>query len=183
MIRIKPVYALACAGVALAVVSTWLMNEQGTAQPPLFAPASNPYGNGIYANGMIESLQNQGQDIALNPQVSAQVTKVLVHEGDTVHPGQPLMQLDDSVQRAATAQLAAQADATHGALAEPRAQPRPETLAIAVAQADNAAATHKSAADTLAKQEQSYRLDQRSISKDTLDTARNAEAIAARTSG
>lgn len=179
MIRIKPVYALACVGLALAAISAWVLNEQGSAQPPLFAPPSNPYANGIYALGMVESLQNQGADIALNPQVSATVTKVLVREGQVVHAGEPLLQLDDRVQRATAEQLSAQTEAAVSALAELHAQPRPETLTIAAAQVDNAAATHKSAADTLAKQEQAFAIDPRSVSRDTLDTARNAEAIAA----
>ena len=153
MIRIKPVYALAAAGVVLAGVSAWLLNEQGTPQPPLFAPASNPYANGIYANGMVESLQNQGADLALNPQVSAPVTRVLVHEGQVVRPGQPLIELDDSIQRATTEQLAAQVA--------------------------NAAAVLKNAHDTSAKVEHAFQIDPRAVSRDQLDTARNAEAIAA----
>ena len=175
MIRIKPVYAAAAAGVALAVVSAWLLNEQ----PPLFKPSSNPYASGIYANGMVESLQNQGEDIALNPQVAAEVTQVLVREGQAVHAGQPLLQLDDTVQRATTEQLAVQADAAKGVLAELKAEPRPETLAVAAAQVDNAAASHKNAADTFAKWEKSYQLDPRSVSRDTLDSARNTEVITA----
>ena len=153
MIRIKPVYALAAAGVVLAGVSAWLLNEQGAPQPPLFTPAANPYATGIYANGMIESLQNQGADIALNPQVSGQVSRVLVHEGQAVRAGQPLMQLDDSIQRATTAQLAAQVA--------------------------NAAAVLKNAHDSHAKLERAFQIDPRAVSPDQLDTARDAEAIAA----
>lgn len=153
MISLKPVYALAIAGVALAAFSAAVMNEHGAAQPPLFKPPSDPYAAGIYANGMVESFQGQGVDIALNPQVSGAVTAVLVHEGQPVHAGQPLLRLDDMVQRATTAQLAAQVD--------------------------NAAAVHRSAADTRAKQERAFALDPRAVTADTLDTARNAEAIAA----
>lgn len=179
MIRIRPVYAAAFAGLVLALGSAWLLSEHGSAQPPLFAPVANPYANGIYANGMIESLQAQGIDVALNPEVSAQVVKVLVHEGEVVRAGQPIIQLDDSIQRATVHQLAATAQVAAGQLGELRAQPRPETLAVAKAQAENAAATLKNAADAHAKQERAYALDPRSVSRDTLDTARNTEAIAA----
>jgi len=153
MISIKPIYAFSVAGVALAVASAYLMSEHGAAQPPLFTPTSNPYANGIYANGIVESLQNQGADIALDPQVAGQVTAVLVHEGEAVHRGQALLQLDDAVQRATTEQFAAQVE--------------------------NAAASRKNAADALAKQEHAFALDPRSVSKDALDSARNAAAIAA----
>ena len=153
MIRIKPVYALAAAGVVLAGVSAWLLNEQGTPQPPLFTPASNPYATGIYANGMVESLQNQGSDIALNPQVSGAITQIWVHEGEPVHKGQPLLRLDDEVQRATTAQLAAQVD--------------------------NAQAVLKNAHDNRTKVEHAFQIDPRAVSRDQLDTARDAEAIAA----
>ena len=153
MISLKPVYALAAVGVVVAAFSASVMSEHGVAQPPLFKPTSTPYSDGIYANGMVESLQDQGADIALNPQVAGAVTRVLVHEGQSVRAGQPLLLLDDTVQRATTDQLAAQVE--------------------------NAAAVHKGAADTRAKQERSFALDPRSVAKDTLDTARNAEAISA----
>ena len=153
MTTLKPLYALALAGTALAACSAVVMNTHGAAQAPLFKPSPDPYAEGIYANGMIESYQGQGVDIALNPQVSGAVAAVLVREGQSVRQGQPLLRLDDSVQRATTGQLAAQVA--------------------------NAAAIHQSAADTRAKQERSYALDPRSVAKDTLDTARNAEAIAA----
>jgi HlyD family secretion protein len=179
MIAIRPVYALAAAGFALAVGSAIILSEHRTAQAPLFKPATNPYPNGIYANGMVESAQSQGIDIALDPEVTGKVTQVLVREGEHVHAGQPLLALDDSIQRGTTRQLDAAAAAAVSQLAELHAQPRPETLAVAIAQAENAAATLKNAADTRAKQEHAFALDPRSVSRDTLDTARNTEAIAA----
>lgn len=179
MIRIRPVYAVAAAGFVVALGSAWLLGEHHPAQKPLFAPAINPYSDGIYATGMVESMQSQGIDLALNPEVSGKVTQVLAHEGDSLRAGQPILQLDDSVQRATTDQLDAAARSATGQVAELRAQPRPETLAIAQAQADNAAAALKNAADARAKQEHAFALDPRSISRDALDTARNGEAIAA----
>lgn len=179
MKRTQFIYALAGLGVATGLVSAWLLNEKGEAQAPLFAPVSNPYTNGIYANGIIESLQNQGSDIALDPEVSARVNRILVREGEQVRAGQPLIMLDDTVQRATTDQLAAQAEAARSALAALRAQPRPETLAVAAAQADNAAAALKSASDARDKVDRSFKIDPGSISRDSLDAARNARAIAA----
>ncbi|EGD59004.1 hypothetical protein Y88_1066 [Novosphingobium nitrogenifigens DSM 19370] len=179
MIRVRPVYLAAVAGLALALGSAWVLSEHHAAEKPLFKPVSNPYADGIYANGMIESLQPQGIDLALNPEVSGKVARVLVREGDHVRAGQPLLQLDDSIQRPNAEQLDAAAAAAAGTLAELHAQPRPETLAVSEAQTENAAATLRNAADARAKQERAFALDPRSVSRDALDNARNTEAIAA----
>jgi HlyD family secretion protein len=88
------------------------------------------------------------------------------------------MTIDESVQRATFQQLRSQADAAKSQLDELKAQPRPETLAIAAAQADYAKAQLKIAADTLAKDEQTYETNPGSISMDVLDTARNASSAA-----
>ena len=104
---------------------------------------------------------------------------MLVAEGDRVHAGDALLTIDDSVQRATAEQQQAQAEAARAMLAELKAEPRPETLDVAAAQVDNATATLKNAQDQLAKQERAYALDPKSISRDALDNARNAERIAA----
>ena len=64
-------------------------------------------------------------------------------------------------------------------LEELKAEPRRENLAVATAQVENAQATLKNAQDQLAKQEQSYAIEAKSVSRDALDNARNAEKIAA----
>ncbi|WP_429349628.1 biotin/lipoyl-binding protein [Paraburkholderia sp. Clong3] len=43
--------------------------------------------------------------------MSGSVTRVLVHDGDRVSRGQPLLTIDDAVQAATVAQLVAQAEA------------------------------------------------------------------------
>lgn len=179
MIAVRPVYVLAAAGLVLAIGSVIVLAEQNPPEKPLFNPATNPYANGIYANGLIESLQAQGIDIALDPEVPGKVTRIMVREGQAVHAGQPLLALDDSIQRGSTQQLDAAAAAAASQLAELRAQPRGEALAVAVAQRESAVATLKNAADARAKQERAFELDSRSVSRDALDTARNNEAIAA----
>jgi HlyD family secretion protein len=93
--------------------------------------------------------------------------------------GDILLSIDDSVQRSTAEQLRAQADAALALLNELKAEPRPETLKVAVAQVENARATLKNAQDALAKQVRSYELDSKSVSMDALDNARNAENVAA----
>ena len=176
--RNRWLFLLSGAGLAVALLSAYIFAEQPTAQPPAFNPAANPYANGVYAEGIIESLQSQGENINIYPEVSGPITEVRVAEGDRVHKGDTLLTIDDSVQRATAEQLQSQAQAAEAMLRELRAEPRPENLEVATAQVDNAAASLKSAEDQLSKQEQSYALDAKSVSRNDLDNARNAERIA-----
>ncbi|HMK87616.1 MAG TPA: hypothetical protein VK437_16755, partial [Steroidobacteraceae bacterium] len=95
-----------------------------------------------------------------------------------VHRGDALLTIDDSVQRATAEQQHAQADAAQALLHELKAEPRPETLQVSIAQVESARATLKSAQDTLTKQQRSYDMDPRSVSLDALDNAKNAEKVA-----
>lgn len=177
--RNKILFIISGAGLLLALVSALIFSEQPKTPRPLFNPAANPYAKGIYSEGMVESEQAQGENINIYPEVPGPITQVLVSEGQQVHKGDALLTIDDSVQRATAEQLRSQADAALAMLNELRAEPRRETLAVSVAQVENARASLKTARDELAKQQRSYDLDPRSISLDTLDNARNAENVAA----
>jgi HlyD family secretion protein len=177
--RSKLIFILSGVGLLLALYSAFISSQQPPAQKPVFNPAANPYAKGIYAQGIIESAQEHGENINIYPEVSGPITEVLVTEGAHVHRGDPLLRIDDSVQRATVEQQKSQADAARTLLAELKAQPRRENLDVAAAQVDYAKATLKNAEDQLAKQEQSYGIDPKSISRDALDNARNAEKIAA----
>ena len=166
-------------GILLALVSAFIFSEQPKALPPVFNPAANPYSSGIYTEGVVESEQAQGENINIDPEVSGPITEVLVKEGESVHKGDALLRIDDSVQRATAEQQHAQAEAALALLRELCAEPRRETLAVSIAQVENAKASLKSAQDTLDKQEKSYAIDHRSVSLDVLDTARNAAKVAA----
>lgn len=176
--RNRILFVLAAIGIVLGFWSAYVFSEQPAPQSPVFNPASNPYANGIYANGIVESDQPQGENINIYPEVSGPITQVLVKEGDCVHKGDPLLTIDDSVQRATAEQQRSQAEAALTMLSELKAQPRPETLAVAEAQVDNAKATLKNARDQQTKQERSYAINPKSVSLDALDNARNAEAMA-----
>lgn len=174
-----PLYALSAAGIIAGIWSAILFAQERPPLPPAFAPAANPFAKGIYANGMVESYQSHGENINIYPEVSGPITKILVGEGDTVKQGAPLLAIDNSVQRATVQQEQSQAEAALAVLEELKAEPRPETLAVSVAQVASAKAALKNAQDVLDKEEQSYRLDPQSVSKNDLDNARNAEKLAA----
>jgi HlyD family secretion protein len=177
--RNKVIFVLAAVGLALGLVSAFLFSQQPKAQPPVFTPAANPYANGIYSDGMIESDQAQGENINIYPEVPGPITRVLVTEGQVVRQGDALLTIDDSVQRATAEQLQAQAQAAAAMLSELKAEPRSENLAVSLAQVENARATLKNTTDQLSKQQHSYDVDPKSISVDALDNAKNAEKIAA----
>jgi HlyD family secretion protein len=177
--RSKIIFIVSGIGLALAFVSAYLSGQQSEPLPPAFNPAANPYAKGIYAQGIIESAQPHGENINIYPEVSGPITEVPVAEGAKVRKGDELLRIDDSVQRATTEQLQAQAEAARAVLAELKAEPRRENLDVAAAQVDNAKASLKNAGDQLAKQERAYSIEPKSISRDALDNARNAVKIAA----
>ncbi len=176
--RNRILFSLAIIGLLAGLVSAYIYGVEKKPQPPVFKPASNPYGKGIYANGIIESYQTSGANINIYPEVSGVVTKIPVAEGESVRRGTPLLMIDDSVQRATVEQQKAQAAAALALLEELRAQPRKETLEVARAQVDYAAAGLKTALDQLDKQRTSYRLNPKSVSKNDLDNAVNAVKVA-----
>lgn len=176
--RNKLLFVLAGVGVLLGLMGAWYFGVRQPPQPPVFNPAQNPYKQGIYANGIIESAQGSGENVNIFPEVAGPVTKILVAEGQTVRAGTPLLIIDYAVQQATTIALKAQADAAGTLLEELKKQPRPEAFEVAKAQAESADASVRQASDQLAKQSESYRMDPRSVSKDALDTAQNTLRIA-----
>ncbi|MGD0503422.1 MAG: biotin/lipoyl-binding protein [Steroidobacteraceae bacterium] len=177
--RSKLIFVASGIGLVLALISAIISGQQPQPLPPAFNPAANPYAKGIYAEGIIESNQTHGENINIYPEISGPITEVLVAEGATVKKGDALLRIDESVQRATVEQLQSQADAARTMLAELKAEPRRENLDVATAQVDNARATLKNADDQLEKQERSYALEPKSVSRDALDNARNAQKIAA----
>lgn len=176
--KTKIIFVVSGIGILIGIYSAYVFSQRPKAQPPAFKPTTNPYERGIFANGIIESAQSHGSNINMYPEVSGAITKILVSEGDAVKQGDPLIQIDDSVQRAVAQQQHAQAEASRALLEQLKAEPRPESLDVAKAQIENAKATLKNAQDQLTKQEEAHRAAPGAVSLDTLDNARNAERVA-----
>jgi HlyD family secretion protein len=177
-VRNRIVFALAAVGMLLGIAGAVYFSIRNPPQPPAFNPAANPYAHAIYASGIIESAQASGENVNIYPEVTGPVVKIHVAEGQIVRAGAPLLTIDPSVQQALTAQQKAQAEAAGSLLEELKHQPRPETLEVARAQMEAAAASLRQVRDQLAKQRHSYEIDPRSVSKDVLDTAENAVRVA-----
>ncbi len=174
----KLLFILALVGALAGVITAYQFGREKKALPPAFQPASNPFPQGIYATGIVESYQLHGANINIFPEVAATVKEILVKEGDRVTQGTPLLRLDDTIQRATVAQLQAQAAAAQALLRQLRAQPRPETLKVAKAQVEYAAANVKTAEDQWRKVKASHSLNPQSVSQEQLDAAANAVGVA-----
>jgi HlyD family secretion protein len=170
----KLIFALSVVGLFAGGLAAYLSGVTEPALPPAFSPPTNPYPNGIYAEGIVESDQPSGENINVYPEVSGTVKQIPVTEGQEVKQGTVLLVLDDSIQRATTEQLESQAQAAFTLLDELKAQPRKETLDVAEAQVVSAQAALKTAQDALDKQQVAFDLNPKSISKDALDSATNA---------
>ncbi len=172
------IFVLAGAGVVAGIVGAAISSHREPTQAPVFNPAENPYAHGIYANGIVESDQAQASNVNVYPEVNGTVTGVFVSAGQAIKRGEPIAQIDDSAQRATVAQLGSQAQAAKAVLEELKAQPRPETLRVAQAQQVAAAAAARQARDSYDKQRRAYDIDPRAVSRDALDTARDAWRVA-----
>jgi HlyD family secretion protein len=176
--RNKLLIAGAIVGILAGMGAAWVFGLTKPPLAPVFQPLSDPYANGIYAEGMIESVQASGENLSVYPEVPGTIRSVLVTEGELVRKGQPLFQIDDAVQRAATAQQQSAAEAARAVLDELRAEPRRETLDVAEAQVVAAEAALKTAEDVFGKAQAAYQADRRSISVNDLDAARDAVGTA-----
>jgi HlyD family secretion protein len=176
--KTRILFVLAFIGILAGCAAAYFFSKTKPALAPVFQPVSDPYVNGIYAEGIVESVQTSGENINIYPEVAGTVTQILVSEGQEVKQGTPLVLLDDSIQRATTEQQQSAAEAARTLLSELRAEPRKENLDIAEAQVVSAQASLKTARDTLTKEDAAYEIDPRSVSKDALDSAINVEALA-----
>jgi HlyD family secretion protein len=174
----KMIFIISVIGILGGIVTAIYSAMAEPVLPPAFNPPANPYSSAIYAEGIVESVQSSGENINMYPEVPGTVKEILVTEGQQVRKGMPLLLIDDSIQKATTEQLESQAQAARALLEELKAEPRKETLQVVQAQVDSAQASLKTAQDTLSKQQAAYEMDPKSISKDALDTAINAEAVA-----
>jgi HlyD family secretion protein len=174
----KILFAMSFLGLLVGCIGAYLFGITQPPLPPAFTPPTNPYPSGIYAEGIVESDQPSGENINIYPEVAGTVKTIFVAEGQEVRKGAPLLLIDDSVQRATVEQQRSQWQAALTLLDELRAQPRKETLDVAKSQVDAAQASVKTAQDELLKQQAAYDLNPKSISKDALDSAANAAAVA-----
>jgi HlyD family secretion protein len=172
--KTKLLYIVAVLGIAAGFLSAHIYGAEKKPLPPAFNPAPNPYSKAIYANGIVESYQSNGANINIFPEVSGFITQIYAVEGRSVHQGEALLQIDDSVQRSIVEQQKAQADAAQSLLQELKAQPRKQVLEVSKAQFELATANLKTSRDQLDKIRRSYEINSKSVSKEQLDSGEDA---------
>ena len=87
--RNRILFSLVALGILAGVVSAYVYARPKHPLPPAFNPAPNPYGQGIYANGIVESYQSNGANVNIYPEVAGTVTRILVSESSIVRSGLP----------------------------------------------------------------------------------------------
>lgn len=177
--RPKLMIGIAVLGIIGSIISARVYSKKVIPQPPL-KTATNPYEKGIYSTGIVESYQSHGANMTIVPEVSGRVVRIFVQEGQRVREGDPLIAIDDTVQRDTVEQLKAQADAALRSFQRAKSAPRREELEIAQAQVDYAKATLDDKRTQFEKIQRAYQLNPRSISRDDFDRAKNAYEIAQR---
>ena len=149
--KTKLLFIIAGIGIIAGIISVFMYNQKIKVQPPLNV-SYNPYTTGIYATGIVESYQTNGSNVNIYSEVSARITDIMVTNGQKIKTGEPLMALDDSVQRGVVEKDAAD---------------------IRYAQANLT-----DVQDQLNKIQTAYQLNPKSVSKNDLDNAINAVKIA-----
>src|SRR5579863_1759807 len=112
----KILFGISGLGLVAGLMAAFLFALKKSPLPPAFSPTSNPFPNGIYSLGIVESDQMAGANINIYPEVAGPVVQLLVSEGLKVTRGTPLIRIDDSVQRPTVEQLMAQSEAALAAL-------------------------------------------------------------------
>lgn len=119
--RNKLIFALSLAGLLLGCLAAYFFGIKKKPLPPAFNPISNPYVNGIYANGIIESDQSNGSNMNMYPEVPGTVIAIAVSEGQAVQKGAALLEIEDSVPKAAVHSARAALDSAQDTFDKERA--------------------------------------------------------------
>ena len=179
----KLMFTLSFAGLLAGCIGAYLFGIMQPPLPPAFAPPTNPFPNGIYAEGIVESDQPSGENINIYPEVAGTVKS----DSRVGRPGGPQRTapaaIDDSIQRATVEQqhssVAGRADTSRRITgAAKKGKPRRGEVPRSMRRRPSLKTTQ----DELLKQQTAYDLNPKSISRDALDSAANAAAVAKRTS-
>lgn len=144
-------FMFASGGIIAGMFSVFFYNENIKARDPL-AVSYNPYEEGLYASGIIESYQKNGSNINIYPSVSGEVTDIFIEDGTIIKKGEPLLKIDSTVQSAIVEK---------------------DKAMVASEQA-----TLKTATDHYQKLKKAYKLNKKSVSKNALDNAKNSVLVA-----
>jgi HlyD family secretion protein len=120
--------------------------------PPI-QPASAAFNNTVAGNGVIEP---QTENIAVGSATPGLVFEVFAKEGDKVHPGTPLLRLDDRQLKAELGIRQANVAAAKAELLRMASEPRPEEVPVQEAMVNEANANLAQMADVWKRTQDLY---------------------------
>jgi multidrug resistance efflux pump len=131
--------------VAVAVVYITVGQQESPGSTRLQDPAVSPFETTVAAVGLVEASR---ENIAIGAQRPGVCTKVLVREGDEVEPGDPLIEISKTADRARLDVRRAELDVAQARLERLRAEPRQERIPVSKAAVAAAEAEVTNAKDT-----------------------------------
>ncbi len=171
MIRKYALPVLAVAGLALGLFMVRATSKPPMKAQPVAEPSQAPFPAYVSGAGLIEA---STENVKVGSSSGGLVTRVFVKVGDTVRKGQPLWQLDDGPKRAEMARYQAAVESAAATLEKLRAGNRQEEITKQEQQVAQSKAQLDDARAQLALRESAYKDDNRAISLDEVNQARNA---------
>lgn len=138
----------AIAGLMLLFAGYHIVSSQTPQQrsgPPV-APARSPFDHQVAGLGLVEP---RTEDVSIGSPIAGVAVKVFVKEGDKVHAGQPLFQLDTREAEADVRVKQSMLDAAEAQLERLEQMPRKEELPPMTAQINEAKATLRQREDAM----------------------------------
>ena len=136
------------AGLMLLFAGYHIVNSQTPlpkSAPPV-SPARSPFDHQVAGLGIVEP---RTENVSIGSPLAGVVVKVFVKEGDRVHAGQPLFQLDIREAEAAVKVYQSMLDASEAQLERLEQMPRPEELPPMTAQISEAKANLRQKEDAM----------------------------------
>jgi len=149
--KVRYLFIIAIIGILAGIMSYFIYNQKVKVLPPISVDY-NPYESGIYATGIVESSQANGSNVNIFPEISGKVIKVYSTDGKSIKKGDPIIGVDDSVQRQIVEKDQAQIAYAQANLVNVQAQ--------------------------LDKNQKAYSINPKSVSLNDLDNAINAVKMA-----
>ncbi len=174
----KLLFVLSFIGILAGTAAAYFFSITTPPLSPVFNPVSDPYTSGIYAEGIVESVQASGENINMYPEVPGTVKEILVSEGQEVRKGMPLLSdrrfhPESHLGTAEISRGGCSRDARRTQGRTKEGKPRHYRGPGRFGESDP-----EDRPGRASKQKAAYELIRRSVSKDALDSAINAEAMA-----
>ncbi len=145
---------MASAGILSGIISIFIYKQNLKAQDPI-SISYNPYISGIYASGIVESFQINGTNMNIYPEAEGRVINIRVKDGDQVKKHDLLLEISHEQEKSMLKQ----------------------SMATAAAEQANLVSLQQQ----YSKLRKAHEINPKSVSRNDLDNAKNAVAVAKQT--